>query len=97
MANEAKEVAILQPVVLIRGTLANIKDAHLVCEKMMMCKLRQVEDIAVVLLAAYYTFNMHYCNGCGNVFSALEVLLMDAVPPKRTRLMSFLNAFEHAQ
>ena len=77
-----------------RGTLEAPKEAFLICEKMIMCQIPG-EDIAVVLFAAYYTFNMQYCCGCTNLFCLLEVLYLNATPPKRTRLMNIINMLEN--
>ena len=82
-----------QPVVIVRGTYTKFKDAYLVCEKIVLCKITQ--DLPIILFAAYYVFNMQYCSGCTNFYSFFEVLFLAIKPPKRTRLNNFLNMLEN--
>lgn len=78
----AAKVAHPQPAIIIRGTFTgNINDAFLICEKQILCKAEPQSSI-LMLFMAYYVFNMHYCSGCSNVFSFLEVLFLSLVPPK---------------
>ena len=70
------------------------KEAFLICENMVMCTLPGI-DAAMLLFAAYYTFNMQYCSGCTNLFCFLEVLYLNATPPKRTRLMNLINMIQN--
>ena len=79
-----------------QGTVEAPKEAFLIYEKMMMIMCQNPgEDVAVVLFAAYYTFNMQCCCGCTNLFCLLEVLYLNATPPKRTRLMKIINMLEN--
>ena len=84
----------LQPLVILRETPTKVKDAHLVCEKMVLTKVVP-QDLPIILFAAYYVFNMQYCSGCTNFFTFLEVIFLNATPPKRTKLNSFLNMLEY--
>ena len=38
----------------------------------------ELKKIPLVLLGAYFVFNICYCKGCNNMFSYLEVLCLDA-------------------
>lgn len=49
-------------------------------------------NIALVLLSAFYAYNMHYTEGCTNFYSALETLfLRRKKPARKTRLSAFLS------
>ena len=77
-----------QPVIIIRGTCTEPKDAYLVCEKLVLSKFSPA-DVPLMLFATYYVFNMHYCSGCTNFFTFLEVLFLNVAPPKRAKLNHF--------
>lgn len=85
VAEEAKQAVHPQPLVIIRGTAADPKDAFLVCEKQVLSKVA-AGDLPIVLFATYYVFNMQYCSGWTNFFSFFEVLSINAAPPKRAKL-----------
>ena len=90
---ELREIASPQPVVLVRGSTESPKEAFLVCEHSILCSI-PVEEAALTLLAAYYTFNMQYPQGCINVFCFLQVLFLNTTPPKRTKLCQVLAMYE---
>ena len=93
VSKEAKSMS-PPPVVVVQGTQTKVKAAFLVCEKVVLSKVDAVH-IPLILFAAYYTFNIKYPSGCSNFFSFLEVLFLNAVPPKRAKLNHFLNMLEH--
>ena len=93
---EARHTEYLQPVVIIRGQATHHKDGFLAMEKMLLSMVN-VEYIPVLLFAAYYVFNMQYCNGCANVFSFLEVLFLNASPPRRSKLKNFLHSLDNIE
>lgn len=95
LSKEAEDAS-PQPVILIQGTQANVKSAFLICEKMVLSKIDAV-DIPIVLFAAYYVFNIKYASGCTNLFSFLEVIFINAPPPKRAKINHFINMLEHIQ
>lgn len=90
VAKEAQNVS-PQPVVMVRGTQVKVKDAFLVCEKMVLSRI-DADDIPLMLFATYYVFNIRYPIGCTNF---LEVIFINATPPKRARLNHFINMLEH--
>jgi len=92
VAEEAKQAVHPQPLVIIRGTAADPKDAFLICEKQVLSKVA-AGDLPIVLFATYYVFNMQYCSGCTN-FSFFKVLFINAAP-KRAKFNHFLNMLEH--
>ena len=85
-----KEIPVPQPTVIIRGRLAAIKDCYLVVEKTILCKVESTNAL-LVLLAAFYVFNMHYTPGFSNLPTFLEVFLLDTKVPRKTRLGQFLS------
>lgn len=93
MAKEALSVS-PPPVVMVRGTQVKVKDAFLICEKMVLARIDAV-DIPLMLFATYYAFNIRYPIGCTNFFSFMEVIFINATPPKRARLQNFVNMLEH--
>ncbi len=62
-----KTIPVPQPIVIVRGRLAAIKDCYLMVEKTILCKVEPT-NVPLVLLAAFYVFNMHYMPGFSNVF-----------------------------
>jgi len=91
---EVKGIASPQPVVMVSGSAEHPKEAFLVCKHSILCSI-PVEEAALTLLAAYYTFNMQYPQGCINVFCFLEVLFLNTTPPKRTKLCQVLAMYEN--
>ena len=81
---------------IIRGDLEKeIEQAVLIAEKQIICTF-DPRDIALVLLSAFYVFNIHYTEGCTNFYSALEAMLLkQKPPPRKTRLNAFLSRLEH--
>ena len=69
-----------QTFVIVRGNYYKVKDAYLVCKKMVLSKIKPF-DLPLVLFATYYVFNIQYCSGCTNFFSFLEVPFLNATPP----------------
>lgn len=82
----------VHPVVTVRGSVEQPREAFLICEKKILSQIPG-EDAALVLFATYYAFNMQYPQGCSNIFSFLEVLFLEATPPKKTKLLHILNMF----
>ena len=90
-AAAANKLQYPQPVIIVRGSYTgNIKDAFLACEKDILCKVSP-ECSIIILFMTYYVFNIHYCCGCSNVFSLLEVFFLGIIPPKRAKLKHFLH------
>ncbi len=56
----------------------------LVCEKNVITNVPGVE-VPVLLLAAYYVYNMQYPPGLKNFFTLLELELCDIIPEKLPR------------
>ena len=90
---EAQQLSSPQPVIIVSGSVEQPRKAFLACEKKIMSEVHG-DNAALVLFATYYAFNMQYPHGCINVFSFLEVLFLNATPPKRTKLHQVLNMFK---
>lgn len=54
----------------------------LVIEKQVICTVPKPGYIPAALLAGYYIFDIEYVRGSENVFTTLEILLLDKVPTK---------------
>jgi len=88
-------VTINQPCVIIKENQGKISQAVLVAEKNIVCTFN-LREVGMVLLSAFYAFNMHYPEGCSNFYSALEaILLKQKKPPRKTRLTAFLSRLEY--
>ena len=81
------EMPTAQPCVVVRGSLQEPKDAFLVIEKHVWCKV-PLAEIPLALLAAFF---MHYPQGCTNFYTFFECFFMGKkTPNKKTRLASIL-------
>lgn len=79
-----------QPCLLIKGKLEKIEDAFLIIEKDVLTKIKPT-DAPLVLLGAFYAFNMHYTEGCKNFYSFFETVFFNKNrPAKKTRLAAIL-------
>ena len=56
------------------GTLAEPEQYFLVIDCIIIGEVK-VEQLPLILLAAYFVFNICYVKGCSNMFSFLEVFL----------------------
>ena len=79
-----------QPCIVVRGTLNAIKDTVLVLERKAVTTFPP-NDTPLVLLGAFYAYNMHYTEGCKNFYSFLEVVFLKCKnSQKRLGLQPFL-------
>lgn len=67
-----------QPCILIKGTLQEIEDSVLVIEKNIITVFPPTDaapltDAPLVLLGAFYAYNMHYTVRCKNFYTFFEV------------------------
>ena len=95
MTIEAKALEYPQPLVLIRGSASNPKDGYLVIENIVMSRIK-VEELPIVLFAAYYVFNIEYTTGTRNFYQFLEAIFLNVTVPKtKTRLNHLLNMLDN--
>ncbi len=86
MKKAAEEVPTTQPCVVIKEVTGSVCDAYLVLEKQIVCKLPP-DELPLGLLAAFYVFNVHYPDGCSNLYSFFEsALLQKKHGQRKTRL-----------
>ena len=92
MKKAAEEVPTSQPcgVVAVQDH-SDVKDAFLVIEKKIICKIPHT-DLPLALLAAFYVFNMHYPEGCNNIYSFFEAALMGKKHPGRKTCLAAVLA-----
>ena len=58
------------------GTLQDPGQVFLVVDKTVINEIHPFEDIPLVLLSAYFVFNIKYAVGCNNLFSFFEIILL---------------------
>ena len=79
-----------QPCIVVRGRLDGIKDTVLVVERKAVTTFPPCEA-PLLLLGAFYCYNMHYTEGCKNLYSFFEVVFLKRnKPSKKTRLTAIL-------
>ena len=84
------------PNIIIRGNIAQVKDAFLVIDKRFICKLPSMTEAVLILLACFYVFNKAHEEGFSNLFIFLEYsILGHSIPNKRTRVHNFLAQLAH--
>ena len=85
-----QQVPTAQPCVIVRGGFTAIKEAILVVEKKTITTFPP-KELPLILLSAFYAYNMHYTEGCKNLYSFLEVVLLNRnKPTKQTRLSAVI-------
>ena len=62
---------------MVKGKLQAIEDTVLVTEKAVVAKLNS-EHAPLILLGSFYTFNMHYTDGCKNFYSSFETVFFSS-------------------
>ncbi len=78
-----------QPCIIVRGQLDQI-EAVLVIEKKLVTTFNP-KEAPLLLLGAFYTFNMHYTEGCSNFYTFFEVVFLNKKKPsKMTRLSGII-------
>ncbi len=86
-----------QPCIVVRGGLQAIKDAVLVVERKAITTFPPKES-PLVLLGAFYAYNMHYTEGRNNLplYTFFEVVFFKhKKPAKKTRLAAILAKLMH--
>lgn len=67
-----------------------VTDGHIVFE------IEKVKNIPLILLAAYFAFNIRYPDGCKNFYAFMEVLFLNVasskVPASVKHMLSHLSA-----
>ena len=85
-----QQVPTAQPCIVVRGRVNAIKEAVLVVEKKMVTTF-PAKELPLILLGAFYAFNMHYTEGCKNLYTFFEVVFLNHTKPtKKTRLSAII-------
>ena len=63
MKEAVTKVPTAQPCIIVRGSLDAIKEAVLIVEKQVIATI-SAKEVPLVLLSAFYAYNMHYTEGC---------------------------------
>ena len=85
-----------EPTIVVRGSIAHIKDALLVVEKEVVCKLSRMGKAVLILLASFYVFNKHHSGVFSTVFIFLEYnILGNSIPVSKTSINHFIAQLAH--
>lgn len=80
------------------SALSEVSQAFLVTDKRIVTEI-DFQDIPLILLAAYFGYNICYPKGCVNFFVFLEVMLLKIKTTKASitvhNLLSSLSAHDH--
>ena len=95
MISAVSQIKVLTPIILIKGTLTDFRDAYLVIEKDVICKV-PIEEILMILLASYYVFDMKYPQGLTNLYMFLENYFLGfKVPREKTKINNLISELAH--
>ena len=83
-----------EPYIIVVGTMGDPSQAFLVVDCHVIGEV-ELNKIPLVLLGAYFVFNICYCKGCNNMFSYLEVLCLDANASKISPTVKHLITSMH--
>ena len=89
---EARHLEFPQPAIIVRGSFMCPRDAFLVAERQLFCKVAVIGEVPFALLSAFYTFNMEYTYSCNNFHSFLEHYFLGFNIPKRSKLQHFITS-----
>ena len=90
MKEAVTKVPTAQPCIIVRGSLDAIKEAVLIVEKQVIATI-SAKEVPLVLLSAFYAYNMHYTEGCTNLYTFFEIIFFKhKKPAKKTRLTALL-------
>ena len=69
------------------GQLGDVKEVFLVAESQIICKV-DPNEAPLLLLGAFYAFNMAYPKGLETMYAFLEYILLSKKPSKMSTLLS---------
>ena len=79
-----------QPCIIIRGRITAVKEAILVVERIAVATCPP-KDLPLLLVGAFYAYNMHYPEGCKNFYTFFEIVFLGRKKPaKKTRLSAII-------
>ncbi len=84
-------VPIAQPCIIVRGQLDQFEEAVLVIEKKLVTTFNP-KEAQLLLLGAFYTFNMHYTKGCSNFYTFFKVVFLNKKEPSKMARLSGIIA-----
>ena len=83
-----------EPYVLIMGTYQKPKQSFLIVDSHMVVEVN-CEDIPLILMCAFFVFNICYTKGCNNFFLFLEYSLLNFRTKKLSTSVSHFLASLH--
>ena len=85
-----------EPTIVVRGSITHIKDALLVVEKEVVCKLSSMGTAVLILLASFYVFNKCHTGVLSNLLIFLEYTILGrSIPISKTRINLFVAQLAH--
>ena len=75
VTNIAAECTNMAPYIMIIGTWQQARQAFLVVDKQVVMDV-DIKDIPIVLMSAFFVYNIHYPSGCSNFYSFMEVFTL---------------------
>ena len=87
-------VPVPQPILVVQGNHVSTKAIFLFTDKTLVCKVEA--KIPLVLLGAFYVFNVEYTTGCVNTFQFLEAYFLgNTALTKKNSIGNFLSQLEN--
>ena len=84
MKRVSEENKILEPYIIVVGSPDCYTQAFLIIDGRLIGEVKDIDTIPLVLLAAYYAFNICYPKGLGAFYSILEVIVLNTPLLKTT-------------
>ena len=72
----------MQPYILVIGEPDSYTQCFLVTDGQIVFEIEKVQNIPLILLAAYFAFNIQYPDGCKNFYAFLEVVFLNVASSK---------------
>lgn len=89
-ASDVPEVA---PCILVSGQLNKVKETYLVVEKKQICQVKPSILSPLLLLAAFYCYNMSYPTGLKSLYAFLEYVILDMKPQKMSSVLAQFTTY----
>ena len=78
----------IPPSLLVLGESHMAKEMFLMAENTVIFKLKRIVEAPLILISAFYSYNMFYPNGTENFYTFLEYVILDKKPTKLSANLS---------
>ena len=75
MTDVASDVGNVVPYILIIGRVEEANQAFLVVDKQIVMSV-DIKQIPIILMSAFFVYNIHYPSGCSNFYSFMEAFTL---------------------